>query len=374
MRFAVRRRKLLPRPERDPRDVPAWRVAALHVGLLALTFVTTTIAGAEWVHQHLLFVNAEGVVRWRGWLTGPQLLDGLGFSLPFLAILTVHEFGHFLTARYYGVRTSWPYYLPFYLGFAPGIGTVGAVIRIHDRVYSRREYFDIGVAGPLAGFVVLIGVLVWALLTLPPVLPAPPPPGLQIGHSLLLDGLERLCGVPAYAHASLTRQPMVLAGYMGAFFTALNLLPIGQLDGGHVVYGLLGYGRAARVSLVVFTGLVGYAGLGLIDPSTTPATLVWAIPLYLAYLFLLARPALPTPGLALLAATLMLLTQVGLKLLFPTLEGNPGWLLLALLLARGIGLIHPPAPHDAPLDWRRRLVGWLSLGLLVLCYAPSPFE
>ena len=374
MRFAVRRRRLPPRPEHDPRDVPAWRTLAVHGGLLALTLLTTTVAGAEWVHQHLLFVAGDGTIRWRGWLTGAQLLDGLGFSLPFLAILTVHEFGHFLTARHYGVRTSWPYYLPFYLGFAPGIGTVGAVIRIRDRVFSRREYFDIGVAGPLAGFVVLVGVLVWALLTLPQVLPAPPPPGLQMGHSLLLDGLERLCGVPAYAHASLTRQPIVLAGYMGAFFTALNLLPVGQLDGGHVVYGLLGYGRAARVSLAAFTALVGYAGIGLIDPAAPPATLAWAAPLYLAYLWLLARPAVPTPRLALLAAATMLVAQVGLKLLFPTLEGNPGWLVLALLLARGIGLVHPPAPQDDPLDWRRRVVGWLALGLLVLCYAPSPFE
>ncbi len=376
MRFAVRRlrRPRRSRPELDPRDVPVWRVAALHVGLFILTLLTTTIAGAEWVHQQLLFVAGDGTVRWGGWLTGAQLLDGLGFSLPFLAILTVHEFGHFLTARHYGVRTSWPYYLPFYLGFSPGIGTVGAIIRIRDRVYSRREYFDIGVAGPLAGFIVLVPVLAYALLTLPSILLPPPPPGLQIGHSLLLDGLVNLCGVPAYAHASLTRQPMVLAGYMGGFFTALNLLPVGQLDGGHVVYGLLGYGRAARVSLLAFVGLVGYAGIGLIDPTAAPSTLAWAVPLYLAYLWLLARPAVPTASLALLGAASMLVAQIGLKFLFPALEGNAGWLILALLLARGVGLIHPPAPHDAPLDWRRRVVGWLALGLLVLCYAPSPFE
>ncbi len=373
MRFAARRRKG-PRPERDPRDVPAWRAVAVHVGLLALTLLTTTVAGAEWVHQHLYFVSGTGEFRWRGWLTSAQLLDGLGFSLPFLTILTVHEFGHFLTARHYQVRTSWPFYLPFYLGFTPGIGTVGAVIRIRDRVYSRREYFDIGVAGPLAGFVVLVGVLVWGLLTLPAILPVAPPPGLQIGHSLLLSGLERLCGVPSAVHASLTRQPVVLAGYMGAFFTALNLLPVGQLDGGHVVYGLLGYGRAARVSLIAFAGLVGYAGLGLIDPTAAPTTLAWAVPLYIAYLWLLARPAVPSPKMALLLAVAMLLTQVGVKMAFPALEGNPGWLLLALLLARGIGLIHPPAPHDAPLDWRRRVIGWFALALLVLCYAPSPFE
>ena len=372
MRFAGRRRRP-PRAERDPRDVPAWRTVAIHVGLFAVTFVTTTVAGAEWVHQHLFFVTAAEEFRWNGWLTGAQLLDGLGFSVPFLAILTVHEFGHFLTARYYGVRTSWPYYLPFYLGFAPGIGTVGAVIRIRDRVFSRREYFDIGVAGPLAGFVVLLAVLVGALLTLPHVLPAPPPPGLQMGHSLLLDWLERLCGVPAYAHASLTRQPWVLAGYMGSFFTALNLLPVGQLDGGHVIYGLFGYVRAARLSLIAYATLVGYAGLGLLDPAAAPADLAWQVPLYLGYLWLLARPAVPSAGVALLVAAAFLVAQVGVKFAFPALTGNPGWLVMALLLARGIGLVHPPAPQEFPLDWRRKIIGWLALALLVLCYAPSPF-
>ena len=373
MRFAVRR-KQWHRNAPDPRDVPAWRVATLHLGLFLLTFVTTTIAGAEWIHQQLLFVSGSGEFRLGGWLSLAQLRDGLGFSVPFLFILTVHEFGHFLTARYYRVRTSWPYYLPFYLGFAPGLGTVGAVIRIRDRVFSRREYFDIGVAGPLAGFVVLVPVLLWGLLTLPRLLPAPPPPGLQIGHSLLLDGLEWLCGVPAFAHASLTRQPVVLAGYMGAFFTALNLLPIGQLDGGHVVYGLFGYGRAARISLAVFALLVGYAGIGLIDPAAPLTTLAWAVPLYLGYLWVLARPAVPTPRLAALLVVGLLAAQLLIKYLFPTLTGNAGWLLLALLLARGVGLVHPPAPHDAPLDWRRRVVGWVALALLVLCFAPSPFE
>ena len=374
MRFGPVWRRRAP-PEWRPRpEPPAWRVAALHVGLFLLTLLTTTVAGAEWVHQRLFLVTDANDIEWGGRLTGAQLLDGLWFSGPFLLILTVHEFGHFLTARAHRVRTSWPYYLPFYLGFGPGIGTVGAVIRIRDRVFSRREYFDIGVAGPLAGFVVLVAVLVWGLLTLPPTLPAPPPPGLRLGHNLLLAGLEWLCGVPPEAHTALARQPVVLAGYMGAFFTALNLLPIGQLDGGHVVYGLLGYGRAARVGLVAFAGLVLYAGLGLLDPSAPLRALAWQVPLYVALLWLLARPAVPTPLLALLVAGGMAAAQVGLKLLFPALSGNPGWLLLALLLARVIGLVHPPAPQDEPLDARRRLVGWLALGLLVVCYAPSPFE
>ena len=104
MRFAVRQRSPL-RPVPYPDESPG-HLLALHGGLLLLTLVTTTVAGAEWVHQHLFFFNDANDFQWRGWLTSPQLLDGLGFSLPFLLILTVHEFGHFLTARYHHVRTS----------------------------------------------------------------------------------------------------------------------------------------------------------------------------------------------------------------------------------------------------------------------------
>lgn len=372
MRFLPRR--LTFRRAAYGREPSRAALLARHGGLFLLTFATTTLAGAEWIHQRLFFVQEPGGFRFTGWLSGREVLDGLWFSVAFLGILTVHEMGHFLTARHYGIRTSWPYYLPFYLGIGPSIGTLGAVIRIRDKVYSRREFFDIGVAGPLAGFAVLLPVLLVALTTLPHHLLPPPPKGLWMGHNLLIDLLERAFRVPAFVHPSLTREPLVLAGYLGAFFTALNLLPIGQLDGGHVLYGLLGFGRAARLSLVAFVGLVGYAGLGLIDRHDDPTYLAWAVPLYLAYLFVLARPAVPRPAWAMAAAVLMLAGQVGIRTLFPHLDGQPGWLLLALLLARGVGLFHPPAPLDEPLDFKRKFIGWLAIGLLVLCFAPTPFE
>ena len=350
------------------------RQLLLHGGLLLATFFTTTLAGAEWVHQRLFFVGPDGSFQLMGSLSLEQIADGLWFSIPFLGILTVHELGHLLMARRYGIRTSWPYYLPFYLGFGPSIGTVGAVIRIRDRVYSRREFFDIGIAGPLAGFAVVLPVLVIAYITLPHILPAPPPRGLWLGHNLLIDLLEKAFHVPAFVHPSLAREPLVMAGFLGAFFTALNLLPIGQLDGGHILYGLLGYGRAARLSVLFFALLVGYAGLGLISPTDSLSYLAYALPLYLLYLYLLARPAVPRPAWAIGVALLMLTVQVGVKWLFPTLAGQPGWLLLALLLARGVGLFHPPAPRDEPLDPGRQVLGWLAMGLLLLCFSPSPFE
>lgn len=365
----------LPQSPPEPSPPARWRQVLVHGGLLLLTFLTTTVAGAEWIHQRLFFAGGpQGAFRLTGWLTPAQLADGLWFSVPFLAVLTIHEMGHFLMARHYGIRTSWPYYLPFYLGVGPSIGTMGAVIRIRDRVFSRREYFDIGVAGPLAGFVALLPVLLGAFLTLPHLLPAPPPVGLQLGHNLLLVGLEKLFDIPTFAHASLTRQPLVLAGYLGTFFTALNLIPVGQLDGGHLFYGLFGYARAARLSAIAFTGLVFYAGLGVLAPTDSTEYLAWGTPIYLGLLYVLARPALPTAWMAAVAATLMLAVQVAIAWQFPHVRGNAGGLLLALLLARGVGLFHPIAPDDGPLDRKRQVIGWLTVAVLVLCFAPSPFE
>ncbi|MFP4088793.1 MAG: site-2 protease family protein, partial [Cyclobacteriaceae bacterium] len=126
----------------------------LHISLFVITFVTTTLAGAEWQFSRFLFLK-ESPLTWE------YFLKGFAFSVPLLGFLTVHEFGHYFTAKWHKVRVTLPYYLPLWLGFLflPSIGTAGAVIRIKDQVKSRQKYFDIGVAGPLAGFVVALGIL-----------------------------------------------------------------------------------------------------------------------------------------------------------------------------------------------------------------------
>lgn len=186
-------------------------------------------------------------------LKNPSLLaDGLAFSLPLMMILMAHEMGHYWFCVRYRLDASLPYFLP-----APTfIGTFGAFIRIRSIIYSRRELFDVGVAGPLAGMVLVIPFLTlgYSLSQVVPGIAARS--DLIFGSSLLFEWADRLFfpGVPAqdiYLH------PIARAAWVGVFATALNLLPIGQLDGGHIVYSLVGpkQGTYTRVFLALLLPL-----------------------------------------------------------------------------------------------------------------------
>jgi membrane-associated protease RseP (regulator of RpoE activity) len=211
----------------------------LHALLFLLTLVSTTVVGAGLAESFAANRPSSfdgdlyGYVRM--WHEPAFLLQGLPFSLTLLAILMAHEMGHYLTARYYRVDVSLPYFLP-----APTlIGTMGAFIRIRSAIYSKRALFDIGIAGPLAGFVVLLAPLAVGL-SLSRVAPG------VVHHSDLIFGSPLLLrlfewvqfpGVPAgdiYLH------PVARAAWVGLLATALNLLPIGQLDGGHILYAFAG--------------------------------------------------------------------------------------------------------------------------------------
>jgi len=179
-----------------------------------------------------------------------QLLEGWAFAVPLLAILLVHESGHYIAARRYHIDVSPPYFLPIPPTLSP-IGTLGAFIRLRSPVLDRRQLLDVGAAGPLAGFVVALGVLIWGYLTSNTT--AAMPVGLHaggatswiafagepigLGDSILTHLLRQWTfGHAAAVHLSLP----AFAGWVGAFITGLNLLPLSQLDGGHILYGLLG--------------------------------------------------------------------------------------------------------------------------------------
>ncbi len=376
--------------DRGPRDN-----YVLHAALLLLALLTTSLAGAELVGAGQWW-PAEGVRQLEWW----ELSKGLPFGLCFLAFLGTHEMGHYLTARRLGVSASLPYFLPIFLPFLDvNIGSLGAVIRLRERPDSTQKYFDIGIAGPLAGVVVAVGVLVVGFLTLPPVdyLYAIHPsyadlfdgmpsdrqiegalagggPLLAVGDSLLFRFLAWAFADPARlpSRYELYHYPLLFAGYLGLFFTALNLLPVGQLDGGHVVYGLIGRTRAAVVARLTVLALITYGGVGL----TQGAGAFWPIAMgfYLLYLaYLLPRVLGTTRWWAVLGAMVaIVLLQAVLEALLEPHGFQLVWLVYSLLLVRVIGLDHPPALIEAPLDARRRLLGWLALVIFVLCFTPEP--
>jgi membrane-associated protease RseP (regulator of RpoE activity) len=224
----------------------------LHILLFLLTVGTTTHVGAEMFGS---FVSEFGYRRVS--LTLSQLLvGGLWFSLPALAILGCHEMGHYLACRYYGIDASLPFFLPMPGSF---FGTLGAVIRIRAPIHTKRMLFDIGVAGPIAGFVVAVPVLMlglyWSHVTrLPPKFV-----GVELGEPLLFQLVRSALFGAVPEGYSVNSHPMVFAAWFGLLATALNLLPVGQLDGGHLAYANLG--KHARILTIATLAMM--LGLGV---------------------------------------------------------------------------------------------------------------
>jgi membrane-associated protease RseP (regulator of RpoE activity) len=211
----------------------------LHALLLLLTLGTTTVVGAGLARSFAgnrpfdFDADLQGYARM--WHDPAYLLDGLPFSLTLLAILLAHEMGHYFAARYYGVDATLPFFLP-----APTlIGTLGAFIRIRSPILSKRILFDIGVAGPLAGF----ALLVWPLaagMSLSKVVPGIGAQGELVFGTPLILRLFEWALFPGAAINDIYLHPVARAAWVGVLATALNLLPIGQLDGGHILYAFLG--------------------------------------------------------------------------------------------------------------------------------------
>lgn len=275
--------------------------------LFLLTFLTTTIAGA--------YMAGAELSPFRPFSSGLQLYSGLTFSVPLLAILFAHEMGHYLTARRNRVDVTFPY-------FIPGIpfGTFGAFIRIKSMPRSRRVMFDIGAAGPWAGMLVALPVLVIGLW-LSKVGPLDTSTGgIELGNSILFNQLTRWMLHVDPDLVSINLSPIAFAGWLGLFVTALNLLPASQLDGGHVIYALFGR-RHRMISRIVVLACV----------------LMAVVP------FLLGR------------------------------HYWPGWLLWAVMMFV-FGLGHPVTTDvDTPLDPLRRFAAWASIALFIITFSPVPF-
>lgn len=218
-------------------SAPAWTASpAFHLVLLGFTFLSTVIVGAGMAENYRLrrpaFELDLSTALFHGVCRHPSvLLTGLPFSCTLLGILLTHELGHYLTCRYYGLRATYPYFIP-----APTlIGTLGAFIRIRAPIPSRRVLFDVAAAGPIAGFAVTVPALASAILRSRAGSIAAVPGTIIPGHPLALILLTRLLR-PGLNPAHLILTPAGCAAWVGLFVTALNLLPISQLDGGHILY------------------------------------------------------------------------------------------------------------------------------------------
>jgi membrane-associated protease RseP (regulator of RpoE activity) len=293
---------------------------ALPLILMALTFLST------------FYVGAAQILK-RPPESPEELATGWVFSLPLMGILMAHEFGHFFAGVYHRIDISPPYFIPvpFFL-----LGTLGAVIQMRERIRSRNALLDIGAAGPLCGMVVALPVVIYGLAT-SPVQPLPDGEYFVEGRSLLyLAILYGLKGpIPEGYDVLLT--PTALAGWAGLLVTMINLLPFGQLDGGHIAYALLGP-RQNRVSRWVIRTLPVVAVI---------VGLIYAAPSY-------------CEGLR--GQSLMNELSAGMHWLV--------WAAVLWLLTRATGPDHPPT-ESPELSPTRAVVGWLTLSLFVLLFMPA---
>ena len=300
-------------------DRPRYGRALL---LFVLTFLTTTTLGPVMVQlcrTDMMALSEPFLlpsVVLRVWSSPELLRMGLAFSIPALLILFAHEMGHYVACRIYGLPCTLPYFLPVPLNF----GTFGAFIRIKTPIRSKQELFDVGIAGPIAGFLALIPFLLWGIAHSEPA-------RLLLASSGADEAMTPVLYLPGRCLAILLAtwlfhgrlapgmilnlHPVALAAWLGLLATSINLLPLGQLDGGHVLYAATGrLQRRLALPLWIALGLMGYLWLG------------WLV-----------------------------------------------WCVIILV----IGLYHPPVwDETTPLDPLRRKLAWIGLILLVLSFMPAP--
>ena len=277
--------------------------------LLVLTVISTTLMGANHYASYISDFNRRTVE-----FHPVQLLYGLWYSGTILVILGAHELGHYLACRYYQVDASLPFFipLPFVL-----TGTLGAFIKIREPIPTKRMLFDIGVAGPLAGFVFAVPAL-FVGVAMSPVVQVPPDLfGYHLGEPLLFRAASWITWGSVPDGYSLNLHPMAFAAWFGLFATAMNLFPIGQLDGGHISYAVLG-----RRSTAVTLASIGAA---------------------------------------------MVLTYFSTSWLV--------WTFVLVVMTITMGPRHPRTiDEDIPLDPTRIWLALVALVVFALCFTPNPIE
>ena len=298
------------------------KLKKIHIILFLLTVATTFITGLSF---------------------GGDIISAVSFSVALLFILGSHEMGHYYYGKKYGVDITPPYFIPAPPIISP-IGTFGAFIKIKSPISTKKALFDIGIAGPLAGIIATVPVLIIGikLSSIVKISEHIEEGGLVLGTPIIMTIFSDIFYGPMPEGYDLFVHPVAFAGWVGLFVTALNLIPSGQLDGGHITYALFTKKIHRYISIAMIVLLLIF-GLGT-----------------------------------------ELLLEIGNDLLgsgfnwfadsIPAFEGWPGWILWAVLLIF-MGTRHPPTMYEeSDLSWKRKILGVVSLLIFIGCFTPVPIK
>jgi len=305
----------------------------LNIILFIAAFLSTTLAGVQWLNRDPYDLK--------------NFKYGLTYSILIMFFLSCHEFGHYFAAKIHKVKVTLPFYIPFPLFLNP-FGTMGAVIRMKSPARSRKALFDIGIAGPVAGFIAAVAMLIYGMTHLPSIeylysihpeyqmTGIPLSGGFSFGQTGIFWVLSKLLtsspNVFLPPMNEVYHYPFLCVGWFGLLVTALNLLPVGQLDGGHITYALFG-SKHKIIARVFFIGMVGLGLIGLAQLALS----YFDIPFLAGYGFL-------------------------------------NWLIWSLLIFFVIKVDHPSIYDPEPIGLKRRLWGIFALFMFICSFTPSPIN
>lgn len=299
----------------------------LNILLFFFTFFSTTVAGVFWANRD--FTNLD------------NLHYGLTYSILIMLVITTHEFGHYFAARLHNVPVTLPYYIPFpFISLNP-FGTMGAVIKMKSDGYSRKALLDIGAAGPIAGWITSLVILIIGFITLPPVsflyelhpeyaVTGIPTTGFTFGYNLVFKFFENIFVNTSSSFMppmnEVYHYPYLCVGWFGLLITSLNMMPVGQLDGGHISYAMFGE-KHKYIAYLTFVLLLVFGFLGILP-----------------------------------------LLDVNINI------GSVNWLVWALLIFFVIKIRHPETVTglDEPLGTGRMLTGWFTFFIFIVSFCPVP--
>ena len=385
------------------KNKPSVKILLNHGLLFVVTFISVSLVSTLLVGKALLTTEIWGMII--PYPSEVDLMRGVLFATLLLSFLTAHEFGHYFAAVYHNITVSLPYYIPIPVG----IGTLGAVIKIKEQIQETNKMFDVGAAGPIAGFIVSILILFIGFITVPDISYLNEfgdhqyvveyhqqyggyPDGPMLGNDQVAFFFG---GTPLYNFLSsffvdapplweIMHYPFLLAGWFGLFFTALNLMPVGQLDGGHILYTLIGYKKHRLVARLFFIVISIFASLETIpiihgfvyDFENHLQLLSWTI--WIGVLFIMYQKAFRRdPVWVPIGLVTTVIIALGYSVFFARDDGTDSsliWLFWIFFITFFVRIEHPPVLIETELTPTRKVLGWFSMLIFVVCISFNPLS